>query len=216
MAGCGKKYLAISPESIKVLAMVAKKNTQMVILASRSPRRVELLKQVGIDCIVLPSDIDESVQPNESPTDYVKRLAQEKALATAQSMKREYAHLCVIAADTTVSIGQEILGKPENDEDASRMLKKLSTKTHAVHTAVAVSYRGQVKGMLSTTNVHMMRLTTEMIQDYLATGEHRDKAGAYGIQGRAAAWIKHIEGSYSGVMGLPVFETVQLIHKIAD
>ncbi len=196
--------------------MVAKKNTQMVILASRSPRRVELLKQVGIDCIVLPSDIDESINSNETPTDYVKRLAHEKVMVTAKSMKREYSHLCVIAADTTVTLQQEILGKPETDEEAFGMLKKLSAKTHEVHTAVAVSFRGSVKVMLSTTRVQMMRMTTEMIQAYLATGEHRDKAGAYGIQGRAAVWVKHIEGSYSGVMGLPLFETVQLINKIAS
>ena len=195
--------------------MVAKKNTQMVILASRSPRRVELLKQVGIDCIVLPSDIDESIRPDESPTAYVKRLAHEKVLVTAKSMKREYSHLCVIAADTTVSIQQEILGKPETDAEAFEMLKKLSGKTHEVHTAVAVSFRGNVKVMLSTTKVQMMRMTAEMIHAYIASGEHRDKAGAYGIQGRAAIWIKHIEGSYSGVMGLPLFETVQLINKIA-
>lgn len=195
--------------------MVAKKNTQMVILASRSPRRVELLKQVGIECIVLPSDIDETMLENERPINYVKRLANEKVLVTANSMRREYSHLCVIAADTTVSIAQEILGKPNSDEDAFNMLKKLSAKTHEVHTAVAVSFRGNVKVVLSTTRVQMIRLTSEMIHAYIASGEHRDKAGSYGIQGRAAAWIKHIEGSYSGVMGLPLFETVQLINKIA-
>ena len=107
--------------------MVAKKNTQMVILASRSPRRIELLKQVGIDCIVLPSDIDESVLKNESPVDYVKRLAHEKVLVTAGSMKREYTPLTVLAADTTVSLQGEILGKPENDRDAFEMLKKLNS-----------------------------------------------------------------------------------------
>lgn len=194
--------------------MVAKKNTQMVILASRSPRRIELLKQVGIDCIVLPSDIDETARNNESPVDYVKRLAHEKAMVTAKSMKREYSPLCVLAADTTVSLQKEIFGKPENDDDAFQMLKKLSAKTHEVHTAVAVCFRGNVKVVLSTTKVQMMRLTAEMINSYIATGEHRDKAGSYGIQGKAATWVKHIEGSYSGVMGLPLFETVQIIDKI--
>lgn len=196
--------------------MVAKKNTQMVILASRSPRRVELLKQVGIDCIVLPSDIDELVLKNETPVDYVKRVAREKVLVTANNMKREYSNLCVLAADTTVSLQGEILGKPENDKDAFYMLKKLSAKTHEVHTSVAVSFHGNVKVLLSTTKVQMMRLTAEMINTYIASAEHRDKAGSYGIQGRAAAWIKHIEGSYSGVMGLPLFETVQLIEKITS
>lgn len=196
--------------------MVAKKNTQMVILASRSPRRIELLKQVGIDCIVLPSDIDETARKSESPAEYVKRLANEKARVTANSMKREYSSLCVVAADTTVSLRREILGKPESDEDAFDMLKKLSAKTHEVHTAVAVSYRNDVKVSLSTTKVQMMRLTAEMINNYIASGEHRDKAGSYGIQGKASTWIKHIEGSYSGVMGLPLFETVQLISNIAS
>lgn len=196
--------------------MVAKKNTQMVILASRSPRRVELLKQVGIDCIVLPSDIDEAVLDNETPIDYVKRVAQEKVLVTANNMKREYSNLCVLAADTTVSLQGEIFGKPADDEAAFNMLKKLSAKTHEVHTFVAVSFHGNVNVMLSTTKVQMMRLTAEMINTYIASAEHRDKAGSYGIQGRAAAWIKHIEGSYSGVMGLPLFETVQLIEKITS
>lgn len=196
--------------------MVAKKNTQMVILASRSPRRVELLKQVGIDCIVLPSDIDEAVLENETPVDYVRRVAREKVLVTANNMKREYSNLCVLAADTTVSLQGEILGKPENDEAAFNMLKKLSAKTHEVHTSVAVSFQDNVKVMLSTTKVQMMRLNAEMINTYIDSAEHRDKAGSYGIQGRAAAWIKHIEGSYSGVMGLPLFETVQLIEKITS
>jgi len=187
----------------------------MVILASRSPRRIELLKQVGVDCIVLPADIDESVRVNELPANYVKRLAREKALATVTSMKREYSHLAVLAADTTVCLDGEVLGKPENDDDAIKMLKKLSGKKHEVHTAVAVCFKEKAKVVLSTTEVEMMRLTAGMIDMYIASGEHRDKAGSYGIQGRAAAWVKHIEGSYTGVMGLPLFETVQLINKVA-
>lgn len=196
--------------------MTAKNNTQLVILASRSPRRIELLKQMGIDCIVLPADIDESVLLDELPADYVKRLAHEKVLAIAKNMKRKYSHLVVLAADTTVSLNGEILGKPENDADAFSMLKKLSAKKHEVHTAVAASLRDTVKVILNTTQVEMMRLTTDTIQAYIASGEHRDKAGSYGIQGRAAAWVKHIKGSYSGVMGLPLFETVQLMNKIAS
>jgi len=194
--------------------MVAKKNTQMVILASRSPRRIELLKQVGVDCIVLPADINETVLENELPDAYVKRLAAAKAAETMRHVKSEYTSLCVVAADTTVCVGNEILGKPESDEDAIEMLKKLSAKKHQVHTAVAVSYLGNVQVALSTTTVHMEKLTTDMLNAYIATGEHRDKAGSYGIQGRAATWIKHIEGSYSGVMGLPLFETVQLLESI--
>jgi septum formation protein len=194
--------------------MTTKNNKQMVILASRSPRRIELLKQIGVECIVLPADINESVRLGELPSQYVKRLAKEKALATAKNMKKEYSHLMVLAADTTVSVGDEILGKPENDQDAVRMLKKLSGTRHEVHTAVAVCLAGKVKVVLNTTQVQMMKLSAETIRAYITSGEHRDKAGSYGIQGKAAAWIKHIEGSYSGVMGLPLFETVQLINKV--
>jgi septum formation protein len=195
--------------------MTTKNNKQMVILASRSPRRIELLKQVGIECIVLPADIDESIRQGELPEQYVKRLAKEKALATAANRKNEYSHLIVLAADTTVSVGDQVLGKPENDKEAVRMLKMLSGKKHAVHTAVAVCHGGKVRVVLNTTQVKMARLTTKAINAYVASGEHRDKAGSYGIQGKAAAWIETIEGSYSGVMGLPLFETVQLINKVA-
>lgn len=195
--------------------MTIKTNSQMVILASRSPRRIELLKQVGVDCIVLPADINESVLENEEPAIYVKRLAREKALATATNMKREYSHLPVLAADTTVCLSGEILGKPVDDADAANMLRKLSGKKHEVHTAVAVCFKDKVTVTLSTTHVAVMRLSADMISRYIASGEHRDKAGSYGIQGRAGAWIKHLEGSYSGVMGLPLFETVQLLNKVA-
>jgi septum formation protein len=195
--------------------MIKKTQMQMVILASRSPRRIELLKQIGIDCIVLPADIDESLQANELPSQYVKRLAREKVVTIATNMKQEYSHLLVLAADTTVSLNGEVLGKPENDVDAFNMLKKLSGKQHEVHTAVAVSFQGKTSVVLSSSRVEMMRLTTDVINRYIASGEHRDKAGSYGIQGRAAAWVKYIEGSYSGVMGLPLFETTQLINKIA-
>jgi septum formation protein len=191
-----------------------KENVQMVVLASRSPRRVELLKQIGIDCMVLPADVDESVQADESPTDYVMRLAEQKALAVSKSIKSDYTYMPIVSADTTVVINGEVLGKPENDEDALQMLKKLSGKKHEVHTAVAVYLRKKIKVILNTTIVDMMPLTQAMIDAYIVTGEHRDKAGGYGIQGNAGAWVKHIEGSYTGVMGLPLFETLQLINKI--
>lgn len=195
--------------------MKINKNRQTLILASRSPRRTELLKQIGIDCIVLPANIDESLKQDELPSQYVKRLAKEKALATASNIKKEYSNLVVLAADTTVCVGSKVLGKPENDADALQMLKSLSGTTHEVHTAVAAYFNGKVSVMLNTTTVEMMRLSKETINAYIASGEHRDKAGSYGIQGRAATWIKHIEGSYSGVMGLPLFETAQLIKKVA-
>lgn len=194
--------------------MASNNNLQMVILASRSPRRVALLKQLGIDCIVLPADIDESRQPAELPVEYVKRLAKQKAKATAENRKDEYQSMMVLAADTTVALGDEIYGKPESDAHAVKMLKALSSSVHQVHTAVAISYGSKTQVKLSSTQVEMCRLTNDMIVQYISYGEHRDKAGSYGIQGRAAAWIKHIEGSYSGVMGLPLYETMQLINRM--
>jgi len=194
--------------------MVKQNNTQIVILASRSPRRVELLKQIGIDSIVRPADVDESALAGESPADYVQRVARQKVIVTAKNLKSEYTNLPVLAADTTVALDGEILGKPENDADAIDMLKKLSGSKHAVHTAVAVSLRNKVKVILSSTTVEMMPLTDAMIKAYVETGEQRDKAGSYAIQGKAGAWIAHIEGSYSGVMGLPLFETAKLLRDM--
>ena len=191
--------------------MVKQNNIQTIILASRSPRRVELLKQIGIDSIVRPADVDEAPLEGELPEKYVQRVAKQKVIATAKNLKSEYANLPVLAADTTVALDGEILGKPENDADAMNMLKKLSGSKHAVHTAVAVSLKNKVKVILSTTQVEMMPLTDAMIKAYVATGEQRDKAGGYAIQGKAGAWVAHIEGSYSGVMGLPLYETAKLL-----
>ncbi len=185
-----------------------------VILASQSPRRAALLKQMSIDCLVIPADIDESVLSDESPTDYVMRLAEQKALATLKKLNGQYADLPILAADTTVALGVQILGKPENDADAFNMLKRLSGNTHQVHTAIAVTFEGRLKSVLNTTLVQMMPLTDAMIETYIATGEHSDKAGSYAIQGLAGNWITRIEGSYTGVMGLPVHETAMLLQKI--
>jgi septum formation protein len=196
--------------------MVKQINSQIVILASRSPRRVELLKQIGIDSIVRPADVDESSLVGESPADYVQRVARQKVIAIAKSLKSEYAKLPVLAADTTVALNGEILGKPENDADAFNMLKKLSASKHAVHTAVAVSLKNKVKVILSTTMVEMMPLTDAMIKAYVETGEQRDKAGSYAIQGKAGAWVARIDGSYTGVMGLPLYETAKLLNEISN
>ncbi|HNV88934.1 MAG TPA: Maf family protein [Methylotenera sp.] len=187
---------------------------ERVILASQSPRRVALLKQMGLDCLVMPADIDETAYVNELPADYVLRLAEQKALATLKKLNGQHADLPVLAADTTVALGMEILGKPDNDADAVNMLKKLSGNTHEVHTAVAVAFNGRLDKVLNTTLVQMMPLTDAMIAAYIATGEHRDKAGSYAIQGLAGNWIKRIEGSYTGVMGLPVHETAMLLDGI--
>ena len=173
-----------------------------------------LLKQMNIDCLVMPADIDETALSGESPSNYVLRLAEQKALAIVAQLNGEHVNMPVLAADTTVALGSSIFGKPENTADAFYMLKKLSGSTHQVHTAVALAFKGKCETALNTTQVTMIALTDAMISAYIATGEPLDKAGSYAIQGLAGNWINHIEGSYTGVMGLPVFETAQLLDKI--
>ena len=186
-----------------------------IILASQSPRRVALLNQMHIDCLVMPADIDETALENESPADYVVRLAEQKALAVLKKLNGQHADLPILAADTTVSLDMEIFGKPQNDADALNMLNKLAGSTHQVHTAIALAFKGKLQTRLNTTLVQMMPLTDAMIEAYIATGEHKDKAGSYAIQGLAGNWITRIEGSYTGVMGLPVHETALLLDKIS-
>lgn len=194
--------------------------SKQVILASQSPRRVAILKQMGIGCVVMPADIDESQIVNETPADYVLRLAKEKAWAIfnrineLEKLNGQYANMPILAADTTVALENTIFGKPENDADAIQMLKQLSGTQHQVHTAVAVVLNQKVEVALNTTLVEMMPLSDAMIAAYIATNEHSDKAGSYAIQGLAGNWIKRIDGSYTGVMGLPVHETAMLLNKI--
>ncbi len=186
--------------------------TKSIYLASRSPRRAELLQQIGIDFHILPTDIDESARAGETPEAYVVRLAAEKAGACRESLKvSDTANLPILAADTTVSIDGLILGKPENDQDAAVMLKALSGRWHDVHTGLAIASDKGLETALSTTRVEMAVLSERAIAAYIASGEPRDKAGAYGIQGLAGTFIRRIEGSYSGVMGLPIFETAVLL-----
>ncbi len=184
-----------------------------IYLASRSPRRVELLKQIGLHCQTVPADIDETQLLNESPERYVTRLAQEKAEVCWQRLAAAERIHPVLAADTTVVLAGQVLGKPEGDDDARYMLQSLSGSVHQVHTAVALAFADTVEVVLSTTTVEMMVLTPLQITHYIASGEHQDKAGSYGIQGLAGAWIKRIEGSYTGVMGLPIYETAALLRK---
>ncbi len=191
--------------------MITPEHFPLVYLASRSPRRVELLKQIGIHCEILPADIDETPHMNELPTEYVMRLARQKAEAALQNVLVKAKPLPVIAADTTVELNSIVLGKPENDTEAKQMLQTLSGRTHQVHTAVSLAWRGKIEVILSSTYVEMMALNTVQIDAYIQSGEPQDKAGSYGIQGLAGAWIKHIEGSYTGVMGLPVYETASLL-----
>jgi len=172
----------------------------VLILASRSPRRSELLTAAGISFEVLAADIDETPFPSEAPAAYVERLAIEKARAVLA--RRPDA--TILGADTTVTIGGEILGKPSDTADAIRMLRKLSGAAHDVHTGVAlVSARG-VRSAVDTTRVWFDALTDEDISWYVGTGETVDRAGAYAIQGFASRFIPRIEGSYSNVVGLPV------------
>ena len=187
-------------------------------LASKSPRRRELLSQVGISFEVLDVDIDETQKPNESPNDYVIRLASEKALAGWEQEKHE--SIPVLGSDTVVVIQGVILGKPENRDDAYRMMKLLSGQTHQVMTAVALlkslkETEYELNTSLNVSDVTYKVLSEHEIEQYIDSREGEDKAGSYAIQGRAAAFITNLSGSYSGVMGLPLFETNELLKKSA-
>lgn len=188
--------------------------TAHLYLASRSPRRGELLRQIGVSFEVLPADVDESVRDGEAPEHYVLRLAKEKARVCAHNIRAEGRPMRpVLAADTTVCADGEILGKPENDAAAMAMLQRMSDRWHTVLTAVAMAHGDRVEVALSSTQVEMAPLSMAEIVAYVASGEPRDKAGGYGIQGLASTFIRRIEGSYSGVMGLPLYETAQLLKK---
>lgn len=178
-----------------------------LILASGSPRRAELLRAAGFSFEIDPVDIDESAQPGETPEAHVRRLAREKAVAGAARHPRSD----VLGADTVVVVDGRILGKPHDDEQARTMLAALSGRVHQVYTGVAVARDGVVRDAVDVSNVRMSLLTPAEIHDYVASGEPRDKAGAYAIQGRAARFIDRLEGSYSGVMGLPLAVVHQLL-----
>ena len=183
-----------------------------VYLASQSPRRRELLRQIGVKFRVLAPHVDEAALPREAPDSYVERIARSKAeVAWARITERQRARHPVLAADTAVVLGRRILGKPADDAEARTMLKALSGRTHQVLTAVAIAHEDRLRLATSVTAVTFRRLAPSEIARYVASGEPRDKAGAYGIQGLAATFIARIEGSYSGVMGLPLFETATLL-----
>lgn len=181
-----------------------------LILASASPRRAELLRQLGLSFVVNAVDIDESPIIDEVPESYVKRLALEKARAVKQQYQED--EVLVLGSDTAVIVNGHILGKPDDDQHARQMLRELSGKTHQVLTSVALIGR-QESYVLSRNEVSFKELNDEELAWYVATGESRDKAGAYAIQGKAALFIRRIEGSFSGVMGLPLYETGQLLKK---
>ncbi|HUU72183.1 MAG TPA: Maf family protein [Burkholderiales bacterium] len=191
-----------------------------IYLASRSARRRDILKQMGVSFEMLllregpgrEADFDETPHTGENPGEYARRIARLKAEAGwARLEQRRLLRYPVLAADTTVAVGDSILGKPSDREDAVAMLKQISGTTHYVHTAVAVKYNDRFEEALSTTEVRVREVEDDEIRRYVASGEPFDKAGAYGIQGRASIFIEHISGSYSGVVGLPIFDTARLL-----
>jgi septum formation protein len=193
-----------------------------VYLASRSPRRRELLKQIGVAFELLlfresasrGTDVDESVRPGELPDDYVRRVCLEKAAAAwARIEQRRLRRLPVLSADTTVCVGTRILGKPSDTAEAASMLELLSGKEHRVLSAVTVKLDQRTETAVSESFVRFRVMTREEILRYIDSGEPMDKAGGYAIQGRAAAYIEELRGSYTGVMGLPLFETSQLLAR---
>ena len=179
-----------------------------LILASQSPRRKELLQQLGYDFICLAADIDESVRSTETPEHYVARLAREKAAAIAQQHNDE---VVVLGSDTSVVFGEHILGKPESLSDCLAILNMLSGNSHRVITAIAAVKGQRSEVVLVSTEVDFKALTEVEIRRYWQTGEPQDKAGAYGIQGIGGQFVTKIRGSYSAVVGLPLYETAQLL-----
>jgi len=198
-------------------------DTPAVYLASKSPRREELLRQLGIEFVSLrlreaparERDIVEGAYDAEPPLHYVERIARTKAAIGWQRMlQRGLAHRPVLGADTEVVLEGTVFGKPKDAADAIRMLSQLSGRTHQVLTAVAICWDEKVVAEISTSAVTMRGLAQDEIERYVATGEPIDKAGAYAVQGRAASFVSHVDGSYSGVMGLPLYETAQALAGI--
>jgi septum formation protein len=182
----------------------------MLILASSSPRRRDLLTQAGLRFDVLPANIDETRHPNESPTTYVQRLALEKA----QAIHALHPNATILGADTTVVLGNtEILNKPTDLADAERMLRQLSNRSHQVHTGIAIVTPATQRTHIETTTVFFAPIPAADLAHYLSTGDGLDKAGAYGIQGYAARWITRIEGDFFNVMGLPLAATIHLLRE---
>lgn len=196
-----------------------------VYLASRSPRRRDLLRQIGIEFEPLlvrersprGPDIDETVFPGESMDDFVRRVCRAKACAAwTRVLQRSIPSRPVLAADTAVCVDGLLLGKPADRADAARMLELLSAKTHRVLSAVAIQFGERLEMAVSDNIVRFCKLSPRNISEYIDSGEPMDKAGGYAIQGRAAAFIPELRGSYSGVMGLPLYETAELISRFAD
>ena len=195
----------------------------LIYLASRSPRRRELLAQIGVRFEMLlfregtrqDAETVEDPFPGEHPDDYVRRVTRLKVEAAWQRvvMRKGLRRMPVLAADTTVALANEMLAKPADAADAARMLRLLAGTRHRVLTAVAVAHENRIEMRVSESHVTFCPLDENRIADYVASGEPYDKAGGYGIQGRAGAFVSRLEGSYSGVMGLPLFETAELLRE---
>ena len=184
----------------------------LIILASASPRRSALLTQIGVPHRVMPVDVDETALAAEGPAAYVQRLAAAKAERLCQQLAPSE-RLPVLGADTTVALDDRILGKPRDREECMEMLRALSGRTHRVFTAVALAWRDLCDVRLSVSEVSFRALDDAEIAAYWESGEPTDKAGAYAIQGRAALFIERIAGSYSGIVGLPLYETGELLRR---
>ena len=192
-----------------------------IYLASQSPRRRELLKQLGVSFDVLPiravagrMDVIEIPHEGEAAPDFAQRMANEKATCGWRAVDvRRLLRFPVLGADTVVELDGVILGKPADRSEAESMLTQLSGRLHLVHTAVAIKHEGRLEQCLSTSLIRFAELSPLTITRYLDSGEYSGKAGAYGIQGRAGAFVEHIDGSYSGVMGLPLYGTAVLLRN---
>jgi len=198
-----------------------------LVLASASPRRAELLRRAGFTFDVVPAEVDERVRDGESPRDYVRRLAAEKSAAVLAAITSSVrlkpdatsdasADLIVLGADTAVVVDGEVLGKPRDDREAAAMLRRLSGRRHDVMTGISLRSTSAERGLVETTGVYMVDLRDEDIDWYVASGEGRDKAGGYGIQGLASRFIPRIDGSYTNVVGLPVANVALLMGELAS
>ena len=187
-------------------------NARRLVLASASPRRRELLGVLGVDFEVCPVDTDESRQPGESPASLAVRLAAAKAGAARRKLGDEAARL-VLGADTVVALGERVFGKPVDAADAVAMLESLSAREHRVYTALSLDTGRRREQAVSESLVRFRPLSRAEIEKYVGTGEPMDKAGAYAIQGLGAIFVEHLSGSYSGVVGLPIFETAALLAR---
>jgi len=186
----------------------------MLYLASASPRRAELLSQIGVQFKTVIADIDETARAGESAQDMVLRLSREKALKAASLLADSQREDLILAADTLISLDHHILGKPASQADCCAMLRTLSGREHQVVSAIALTNaQGEIAQKCSLNTIRFRALNDEEIEHYCASGEPMDKAGSYAIQGRAAVFIEHLSGSYSSVMGLPLFETAQLLQQ---